>query len=96
MATYIILATWTDEGVRNVKDTIQRAHNFRAICEQQGVNLLSLHWTEGRYDNIAVVEAPNEQAMAATILASCQAGSIRSETLRAFTESEISTILQKV
>jgi uncharacterized protein with GYD domain len=96
MATYVILANWTDEGIRNVKDTIQRAQHFRNLCEQHGVKVLSFYWTQGRYDNISVVEAPDEQAVMASIFASCQMGSVRSETLRAFNESEMSAILQKV
>ena len=96
MATYIILANWTEEGMKNIKDTIQRAQNFRTQCEQRGVKLISLHWTQGRYDNIAVVEAPDEQAAMASLFASCQKGYIRTETLRAFNESEMSAILQKV
>lgn len=96
MATYIVLANWTDDGIKNVKDTIQRAQNFRTLCEQRGVKVLSLHWTQGRYDNIAIVEAPDEQAMMASLFASCQRGYIRTETLRAFTDSEMSAILQKV
>jgi uncharacterized protein with GYD domain len=96
MATYFILATWTDEGVRGIKDTVQRAQNFRTICEQHGVKVLSLHWTQGRYDNIAVVEGPDEQSVMASVLASCQKGFTRTETLRAFTDTEMSAMLQEV
>jgi uncharacterized protein with GYD domain len=96
MATYVILANWTDQGIRNVKDTIPRAQHFRNLCEQRGVKVLSFYWTQGRYDNIVVVEAPEEQAVMASIFASCQMGNIRSETLRAFNESDMSAILQQV
>jgi uncharacterized protein with GYD domain len=47
MATYIILAAWTDQGIRNVKGTIQRTHQFRAQCEQRGVKVISSYWTQG-------------------------------------------------
>ena len=96
MATYFILANWTEQGIKNVKDTIDRANHFRSICEQHGVKVVSLHWTQGRYDNIAVVEAPDESTMIATVLASSRMGSIRTETLRALTEGEMFSILQKV
>lgn len=96
MATYIILANWTDEGMKHIKDTIQRAQYFGTLCEQHGAKLISLHWTQGRFDNIAVIEAPDEQAAMTSLFASCQRGYIRTETLRAFNESEMSAILQKV
>ena len=96
MATYVILANWTDQGIRNVKDTIQRAQNFRAQCEQRGIKVLSFHWTQGRYDNIVVLEAPDEQTAMASLFASCQMGYIRTETLRAFSEADMGAILQKL
>ncbi len=96
MASYVILANWTDQGLKNVKDTIQREQQFRANCEQHGVKVLSFYWTQGRYDNVSVIDAPDEQAVMASILGSCQMGNIRSETLRAFNESEMGAILQKL
>lgn len=96
MATYIVLANWTDQGIKNVKDTIDRMHHYRALCEQHGIKVISYYWTQGRYDNIVVVEAPDEQTMVASILASSRMGNVRSETLRAFNEGEMFTILQKV
>ena len=96
MTNYVILANWTDQGIKNVKDTIQREQQYRANCERHGVKVLSFYWTQGRYDNVSVVEAPDEQAVMASIFASYQMGSVRSETLRAFNESEMGAILQKV
>jgi uncharacterized protein with GYD domain len=96
MASYLILANWTDQGIRNVKDTIQRMQQFRTNCEQRGIKVVSYYWTQGRYDNVAVVDAPDEQSVMACVLASCQMGSVRTETLRAFNESEMGAILQKV
>lgn len=96
MATYVVLANWTEQGIKQVKDTIDRMQHFRAICEQHGVKVNSFYWTQGRYDNIVIVEAHDEQAVMAAILASSRMGSVRTETLRAFTEGEMFSILQKV
>ena len=96
MASYVILANWTEQGIKNVKDTIDRAQHFRAICEQHGVKVISFYWTQGRYDNIVVVEAPDEQTLVASLLASSRMGNVRTETLRAFNEGEMFAILQKV
>ena len=96
MATYVTLARWTDQGSKNVKDTVQRTQQFRNDCERRGIKVLGVFWTQGRYDMVAFVDAPDEQAMMANILAMCSQGNIRTETLRGFTETEIDTILRKL
>jgi uncharacterized protein with GYD domain len=55
-----------------------------------------LYWTQGRYDMVAVVEAPDEQAMLAGLFNIAGAGNVRSETLRAFTGDEMASVLQKM
>lgn len=96
MATFVTLANWTDQGVRNAKDTVQRAGAFRGDLERRGVKLLSIYWTQGRYDVVATVEAPDEQTAMAALLALGGMGNVRTETLRAFSEAEMASILQKL
>jgi uncharacterized protein with GYD domain len=96
MATYVVLINWTDQGVRNAKDSVQRARAFSADVERRGGRLLGIYWTQGRYDIIATVEVPDEQTAMASLLAVSGLGNVRTETLRAFNESELTSILQKV
>jgi uncharacterized protein with GYD domain len=96
MVTYVTLANWTDQGSKNVKDTLQRTQQFRNDCERRGIKVRGVFWTQGRYDMVAFVEAPDEQTMMANILAMRSQGSIRTETLRAFTEAEMDAILRKM
>ncbi|HEY7123924.1 MAG TPA: GYD domain-containing protein [Ktedonobacterales bacterium] len=96
MATYVVVSNWTEQGVKNVKDTIQRMQQFRSNCEQRGIKVLSYYWTQGRYDNVVILEAPDETTVMATLLASALKGAVHTETLRAFSEAEMSAILQKV
>ena len=96
MVAYITLATWTEQGSKNVKDTLQRTQQFRQDCERRGIKVRGVYWTQGRYDMVAFVDAPDEQAMMANILAMRSQGSIHTETLRAFSEAEIDTILRKL
>lgn len=96
MATYAIVSNWTDQGIKNVKETIQRMQQFRSNCEQRGIKVISYYWTQGRYDNLVILEAPDEKAVMATVLASGLMGAVHTETLRAFNEAEMSAILQKV
>lgn len=96
MPAYVVLYKFTDEGAKNIKETVKRTRETRAANEQRGFKLLSLHWTQGQYDLVAVVEAPDEQAMMAGLLNVAGAGNARSETLRAFTEAEMEAIIQKM
>lgn len=96
MATYITFLKWTDQGVRNVKGTVQRAGEFRADLERRGGKLLSIYWTQGKYDIVAAFEAPDAQTATAAMLVDCSFGNVRSITFPAFSESEMKSILQKL
>ena len=96
MPTYIALIKWTDQGVKNAKDTVQRAHQFRADLERRGCKLSSISWTQGRYDLVTTVEAPDEQTGMAALLALGSLGNVRTETLHAYNETEMEAILQKM
>jgi uncharacterized protein with GYD domain len=93
--TYISLLNWTDEGIRTFKDTLERAKAAGALAEQMGGTLKDVYWTVGPYDVISVAEFPDDATGAAFLLALGSQGSIRSTTLRAFSEAEFQTILDK-
>jgi uncharacterized protein with GYD domain len=96
MPTYVTLIKWTDQGVRNAKDSIQRAGAFRSDLERRGGKLLSIYWTQGTYDIVTTIDAPDDQTAMAALIAVGGLGNVRTETLRAFDESEMQSILQKV
>ncbi len=96
MPTYVALVNYTDQGIKGIKDTVQRARAVRAEMEQRGARMVSMYWTQGRYDLVAIMEAPDEQTASAAMLRVASAGNIRSETLRAFDEAEMEAILQKM
>lgn len=93
MARYVVLLNWTDQGVRNATDTVDRAAQARAAWEPRGVTIESLYWTLGEYDLVAVINAPDDATVAAILLQLAGAGNIRSKTLRAFDEREMQSIL---
>jgi uncharacterized protein with GYD domain len=96
MATYITLIKWTDQGIRDAKGTVQRVRERRADLERRGGKLLSVYWTQGQYDIVAIFEAPDAQTATAAMLADCSFGNVRTETFPAFSESEMTAILEKV
>lgn len=96
MPTYVGLYRWTDQGVKNVKDTLKRTAQARSAIEKAGGRLVSIYWTQGQYDLVAIAEYPDEETASAVNLAVATAGNIRSETMRAFTDVEMQRILDKI
>ena len=89
MPTYVVLYRFTDRGRQNVKETVRRAEEIREENETLGFKVLGHYWTQGRYDLIAIVEAPMDEAMLAGLFNVAEAGNVVSETLRAYTDEEM-------
>lgn len=96
MALYIVLASFTDQGIRNVKDTPKRADAFKSMAKKSGATVKDMFWTLGQYDIVAIVEAPDEITMTALGLSTGALGNVRTQTLRAFTATDMKTILGKM
>jgi uncharacterized protein with GYD domain len=96
MATYIVLASLTDQGIRTVKETTKRADAVRETARKMGVETKSLYWTVGQYDVVGTFEAPDDATMTALSLAIGSSGNVRTHTMRAFTKEEVTGILSKL
>ena len=96
MPRYVILINWTEQGVRSVKETTQRAEQVRQMIEQMGGRLEALYWTQGRHDLVGVMEAPDEETAAAVGLRVGMQGAVRTESLRAYDAEEMGRILAKL
>jgi uncharacterized protein with GYD domain len=95
MPTYASLLHWTDQGIRNYKDTTSRAEDFTKLVENKGGRVRELLWTVGEYDIVAIVEFPDDETGTAALLQVGSLGSIRSNTMRAFTADEMGRIIAK-
>ncbi len=96
MPTYISLASWTDQGIRNIKDSPQRLDAFKKAVEATGGKVHSFYLTMGKYDMIVIVESPSDEAAAAIIISIGRLGNVRTETLRAFPEDQYRGIIASV
>ncbi len=96
MATYIVLANFTDQGIRNVKDTLKRAEAFKEAAGKFGVTVKNMYWTLGWYDLVVTVGAPDDPSVTALGLALGAMGNVRTQTLRAFGADEMKEILGKI
>lgn len=95
MTTYVSLINWTDQGIRNFRDTTQRAEDFSKLVESSGGQVRELLWTVGEYDIVCVVDFPDEEAGVAALLQVGALGSVRSRTLRAFSADEMTGIIRR-
>jgi uncharacterized protein with GYD domain len=96
MSTYVVLGKMTDQGAKNIKDLPRLVKENRARGEQLGIKLLGWYLTEGRYDFVVLIEAPDDQAAATMALGVASGGNMRTETLRAFPLEELAQIVQKI
>jgi len=95
MATFIALCNFTDQGIRNVKESPQRAEAFKSMATKMGVTIKELCWTQGQYDLVVVTEGTEEACMSALLKVSTL-GNVRSQTLRAFSAAEFGKFLAHI
>ena len=96
MATYISLLQFTDQGIRNVKDTVKRGEAAIAEAEKVGMKITEEFWTMGAYDVVVLFDAPDDATMSAFTLKVGSMGNVKSQTLRAFRKQEMEGILAKL
>ncbi len=96
MATYIALSSFTDQGIRNVKETTKRADAVKEAGRKIGVEIKAIYWTLGQYDLVVVLEASDEKAATAFALSIGAAGNVRTQTMQAFSRDEMNAILAKM
>ncbi|MCK1339692.1 uncharacterized protein with GYD domain [Bradyrhizobium sp. LM6.10] len=96
MVTYVVLGNFTDQGVRNVKDSPKRVDAFKEMAKTFGVTVKEIVWTQGRYDVVTVLEAPDEAAAMSLSLSLSALGNVRTETLRAFSAADMTKIVGKM
>ena len=96
MPTYIMLAQFTQQGITNIKNTAKRAEDFKLMASAHSVTGKEIFWTLGQYDVVVVVDARDEMAMAALSMSAGALGNARTQTLRAFSETEIKTVLGRM
>ena len=91
MPTFVSLVNFTDQGIRDVKESPRRSEAFRAMAEKLGVTVKSIYYTVGHYDIVVTLEGPDE-AVTAALLKTGSLGNVRSQTLRGFSVDEMKKI----
>lgn len=93
MTRFLSLLSFTEQGIRDVKQTIERANNFRKAVEAAGGRVLSQYWATGDADGCIVFEAPDDATATSLLLTLAQQGNVRTRTLTVYDEKEFAKIL---
>jgi len=96
MPTYVTLGNFTHQGIQNIKDTAKRADAFKTAAKKAGCTVKEIYWTQGQYDVVTILEAPDEASATVLLIRLGKLGNVRTQTLRAFTVAELAPILDKV
>jgi uncharacterized protein with GYD domain len=96
MPTYIALFDWTDQGIRNVRDTVDRYDRSTELAQKHGVSFEQVYWTVGPHDLVGIFEAPDDESVSAFLLELSSAGNLRTTTLRAYDREEMRGIIQRL
>jgi len=95
MARYVVLLNWTEQGIRDVRDTVDRADAAAKLFTSFGGSLVDLYWTMGQYDLVGVADFPDDETAGAAMLRLGQLGNVRPTTLRAFDREAMRNIVAK-
>lgn len=96
MVRYLSLLSFTDQGIRTIDKTGERAGRFRAAVEAAGGKLTALYWAVGEFDGAFVIEVPDDATATRLLLALGKLGNVRTRTLRVYNESEFQAVLGKM
>ena len=96
MPAYVMLANWTDQGARQVKESPKRLAAAKKVLAEMGGEFKSLYMTMGDYDLVIVYEAPDDAVAARFSLVLAQMGSVRTRTLKAFPEAAYREIINSL
>ncbi len=95
MAINVSLVNFTDQGIRNIKESPQRARAFRELCKQHSVQVREMLWTTGPYDIVVITEG-TEEALTTVLLSVAKLGNVRTQSLRAMDQEAFQRVLEKV
>jgi uncharacterized protein with GYD domain len=96
MATFITTIKFTQQGIKDIDHTTQRAAAFKAEAKKVGAKVKEVYWTLGDHDGLLILEAPDDETGTAAILHLGAMGNVHTTTCRAFTAAEMDKILTKV
>ena len=88
MTTYLMLLNWTDQGIRNIKESPKRMDAAKKLAKEFGGEIKTVYMTQGNFDLALVAEMPNDEKTASFVLKLGSLGNVRTTTLKAYSEDD--------
>jgi uncharacterized protein with GYD domain len=95
MGMHITLVNFTDQGIRDVKDSPDRFEAFKGLAEQMGLSIVGVYYTVGHYDMVVIIEGDDDAATSA-LLKVGSLGNVRTETMRAYSEDGMRKLVENL
>ena len=96
MATFISTIKFTDQGIKNIKDTCKRANAFKAAAKKMGVKVRDIYWSLGPFDGVLIFDAPDDETATALMIQLGSFGNVQTQTGRSFKAAEMQSVLDKL
>jgi uncharacterized protein with GYD domain len=96
MPTFIFLTRWTDKGITDSRNSVERANAAVDRMENLGVRIFETYWTVGEYDLVLVADCPDLETAHAVTLDLASRGNVRATAMRAFDPGEMKGVLSKL
>jgi len=96
MPSYVLLANWTDQGVRTINELPRRLDIAKRELEEMGGRFREILMTMGQYDLVGIYDAPDDAVAARFVLLLGKTGNIRTASMKAFPEEAFRAIAQSV
>jgi uncharacterized protein with GYD domain len=93
MATYLMLLNWTDQGIKNVKESPKRMDAAKKLAKDFGGEIKTIYMTQGSFDLAFVTDMPNDDKVASFVLKLGSLGNVRTTTLKAYSEDDYRNII---
>lgn len=98
MANYIVFFGYTEQGIKNIKDSPARVEAARKTFEDMGAKVKDFYLVMGmdRYDTMFIVEAPDDESVAQASLKVGSSGNVHTNTHRVFSQNEFKKIVSRL
>ncbi len=96
MPIYVRLVNFTERGLHEMKDTVKRSEAFKELAKKHGVTVREIIWTDGEYDMVTIIDAPDDTSQSELALSEAKLGHKRVQTLRGYTATEMESMLEKI
>ena len=96
MPNYVMLANWTEQGMRAIEGSPKRIDAARKTLEDMGGRFLSVYMTMGQYDLVITYDAPDDAVAARLSLMLGKLGNVRTISMKAFPEEAYRQIVNTI